>query len=75
MNNQEMYEHILELRKYIKTLEQRIKVLEAKVDPPKTKDMGNGRIAFTGHGIRQWMDDLVGVHRQDPVTGEWKKIR
>ena len=52
MNNQEMYEHILELRKYIKTLEQRIKILEAKVDPPKTKDMGNGRIAFTGHGVR-----------------------
>lgn len=75
MNNQEMYEHILELRKYIKTLEQRIKVLEAKVDSPKTKDMGNGRIAFTGHGVRSMMDDLVGVHRQDPVTGEWKKIR
>ena len=75
MNNQEMYEHILKLRKYNKTLEQRIKVLEAKVDSPKTKDMGNGRIAFTGHGVRSMMDDLVGVHRQDPVTGEWKKIR
>ena len=75
MNNQELYQHVLELRKYIEALEQRIKVLEKKVDPPHTKDMGNGRRAFTGHGVRSIMDSLVGVHKKDPVTGEWKKIR
>ena len=75
MNNRELYQHVLELIKYIETLEQRIKILEKKVDPPHTKDMGNVRRAFTGHGVRSMMDDLVGIHKKDPVTGEWKKIR
>ena len=55
------------------TLERRIESLEKQVNPPETVDLGNGRTTFTGHGIRKMLDGMVGRHRKDPVTGEWKK--
>ena len=60
MNNQEMYEYIVKLSNYIETLEQRIKVLEQKMDPPETYDMGNGRKGITRKGINGILDGMVG---------------
>lgn len=72
--SKELYEHVLELRKYIETLERRIKQLEQQVNPPETVDLGNGRSTFTRHGVSKLLDGMVGRHRKDPVTGEWKKV-
>tara|TARA_B100000900_G_scaffold398597_1_gene400165 strand:+ start:265 stop:489 length:225 start_codon:yes stop_codon:yes gene_type:complete len=72
--SKELYEHVLELRKYIETLERRIKQLEQQVNPPETVDLGNGRRTFTRHGVSKLLDGMVGRHRKDPVTGEWKKV-
>jgi len=60
MNNQEMYEYITKLRDYIVTLEKRISVLEQKVTPPETRDLGNGRRGFTRQGINNMLDGMVG---------------
>lgn len=60
MNNQEMYEYITKLRDYIVTLEKRISVLEQKVTPPETRDLGNGRRGFTRQGINNILDGMVG---------------
>ena len=60
MNNQEMYEYITKLRNYIVTLEKRISVLEQKVNPPETRDLGNGRRGFTRQGINNMLDGMVG---------------
>ena len=60
MNNQEMYEYITKLRNYIVTLEKRISVLEQKVTPPETRDLGNGRRGFTRQGINNMLDGMVG---------------
>ncbi len=60
MNNQEMYEYITKLRNYIVTLEKRIGVLEQKVTPPETRDLGNGRRGFTRQGINNMLDGMVG---------------
>ena len=72
--SKELYEYVTELRNYIMTLERRIESLEKQVNPPETVDLGNGRTTFTGHGIRKMLDGMVGRHRKDPVTGEWKKV-
>lgn len=72
--SKELYEYVAELRNYIMTLERRIESLEKQVNPPETVDLGNGRTTFTGHGIRKMLDGMVGRHRKDPVTGEWKKV-
>ena len=60
MNNQEMYEYITKLRDYIVTLEKRISVLEQQVNPPETRDLGNGRRGFTRQGINNMLDGMVG---------------
>ena len=72
--SKELYEYVAELRNYIMTLERRIESLEKQVNPPETVNLGNGRTTFTGHGIRKMLDGMVGRHRKDPVTGEWKKV-
>ena len=55
-----MYEYITKLRDYIVTLEKRISVLEQKVTPPETRDLGNGRRGFTRQGINNMLDGMVG---------------
>lgn len=75
MDVRELHQYISQLREYITTLERRIASLEKKVNPPHTRDLGNGRRGFTWHGANALMDDLVGVHRKNPETGEWEKLR
>lgn len=75
MDVRELHQYILQLREYIATLERRIASLEKKVNPPHTRDLGNGRRGLTWHGANALMDDLVGVHQKNPQTGEWEKIR
>ena len=63
MNNQEdinkkLYQYIIELRDYIEILEGRIAILENKVNPPKTVDIGGGKRTFTRHGIQSLFDDM-----------------
>jgi len=72
--SKELYEYVVELRNYIMTLERRIKQLEEQVNPPETMNLGNGRRTFTRHGVSKLLDGMVGRHRKDPVTGEWKKV-
>ena len=67
MNNQEMYEYITKLRDYIVTLEKRISVLEQKVTPPETRDLGNGRRGFTRQGINNILDGMVGKKIPTPT--------
>tara|TARA_B100000900_G_C20216568_1_gene568064 strand:- start:369 stop:593 length:225 start_codon:yes stop_codon:yes gene_type:complete len=72
--SKELYKYVSELRDYIMTLERRIKQLEQQVNPPETVNLGNGRSTFTRHGVNKLLDGMIGRHRKDPVTGEWKKV-
>ena len=75
MDVRELHQYVSQLREYITTLERRITSLEKKVNPPHTRDLGNGRRGFTQHGMNSFMDGLVCVHRKNSETGEWEKIR
>lgn len=72
--SKELYEYILEMREYIVKLETRIAKLEEKVNPPLSRDLGNGRRGLTQHGMNSLFDSLQGTWKKDE-NGEWKKVR
>jgi len=73
MDVSELHQYVSQLRDYIVTLERRIETLEKQVNPPKTVDLGNGRIGLTHHGVESMLQGLVGRHRKNTKTGKWEK--
>jgi hypothetical protein len=73
MDVSELHQYVSQLRDYIVTIERRIETLEKQVNPPKTVNLGNGRIGLTQHGMNSFFDGLVGRHRKNTKTGEWEK--
>lgn len=74
MKQQEMYDYIVSLREYMVSLEKRIAILEAKLEPePMTRAIpGTRKRTFTKAGIESLIEGLHGQRIRPPSDEDLK---
>jgi hypothetical protein len=74
MKQQEMYDYIVSLREYMVSLEKRIAILEAKLEPePMTRAIpGTRKRTFTKAGIESLIEGLHGRRIRPPSDEDLK---